>query len=162
MIKFCKIKKTTIYLLIGLLLFSGCTKKNPSVTNNLNSNENDNKYSIVLNNSDVEDKLDVIIKENIYFAPYKQILKVLGVQDNEMTFYTDSKTLEIKRKDKYMFFVAGSPGIIIDNVMENFINPPMYNNNTLYIPVIFTAEKLGFAASFDESKKSLNISNQVN
>jgi len=90
--------------------------------------------------------------------PFRAILNSLGVSDNNITWWENSKSVEVNFNEIFIFMSVGVDNAIVnESVIPLDVAPFILSGRTM-IPVRFISEVLSANVIWDELKNSVYIS----
>jgi hypothetical protein len=113
---------------------------------------------MVVNGANVIMDTAPYIKAGRTYVPVRYLANALGVQDANVNWDPDKKTVTITQEDKSIVLVIGSKTAKINGAdVELDVAPEIYRNGRTMLPARHVAEALGFQVGWNETLKQVVI-----
>lgn len=122
-----------------------------------NAEANNQNITVFVNGNRLQTDVPAMNVNGCTMLPFRAILNAIGVADKEITWSEESKSLEIRHNNKYVFLVIGSRGVVVDRTMTMLLTAPFIQQNRTMIPVRFVSEVFGAEVQWDGNTKTVNI-----
>ncbi len=122
-----------------------------------NAYASDQEISVLVNGKRVPSDVPPMVVDGTTMLPFRSILNALGVMDDQIVWRAESKSIEIRKDNKYVFLVIGSKGAVVDTSMQMLNVAPFIEQNRTMIPVRFVSEVLGADVKWDNETGTVNI-----
>ena len=96
-----------------------------------------------------------VMQNNRILVPYGPFLGALGLTAE---WAEEARTLTVAKDEISLVFTAGGSTAAVNGTLAALDAPPTFSSDTLYIPLRFTAENLGFQVSWDETTQTAAVS----
>lgn len=101
------------------------------------------EITVFVNGDKIASEVPAVVSNGSTMLPFRAILSALGVKDKEIQWHENSRSIEIRSGERYIFLAIGSPGAIVDNKMITLSAAPYITDGRTLIPVRFISEALG-------------------
>lgn len=138
-------KKTVLIILILAVIFSfSAFCKEESVTVRVNGNL-------------IESDVPPLLKDGRTFLPLRAILNAIGVDNENITWWELSRSVEIRHKDIHIFMILDSTQAIVNDSIYNLDAPAFETGGRTLVPVRFLSENLNCRVLWDDETYTVDI-----
>ncbi len=106
----------------------------------------------------VSDTPAVITDSGSTMLPFRAIFNSLGVNDDEIKWNSQSKSIEVNSGGNYIFLVIGNSGALVNDKLITLNAAPYIESGKTMVPVRFISESLGAGVQWDKETKTVKIS----
>lgn len=120
----------------------------------------DDGITVMVNGVRVESDVPAMNVSGSTMLPFRAIFNALGVGDDKIKWNQNSKSIEVREENTYIFLVIGSTGAVVNDKLITLNAAPYIDNGRTYVPVRFVSETLGADVDWDKSTKTVKITNK--
>jgi hypothetical protein len=120
----------------------------------------DDEITVMVNGARVESDVPAMNVSGSTMLPFRAIFNALGVGDDAIKWNPNSKSIEVRDGNTYIFLVIGSISALVNDKLITLNAAPYIDNGRTYVPVRFVSEALGAAVDWDKTTKTVKITNK--
>ena len=105
----------------------------------------------------VSDVAAVISPSGSTMLPFRSIFNALGVSDESIKWNPNSKSIEVRSGNQYIFLLIGNTGALINDSFITLNAAPYIENSKTLVPVRFVSEALGADVQWNKETKTVTI-----
>ena len=113
--------------------------------------------NVSLNGTAVSFGRQPVMQSDRILVPYGPFLEALGLTAE---WDEEARTLTVAKDEITLVFTNGGSTASVDGTLVSLDVPPVFFADTLYIPLRFTAESLGFQVSWNEAAQTAAVSSR--
>ncbi|NLJ76972.1 MAG: hypothetical protein GX325_06925 [Peptococcaceae bacterium] len=103
----------------------------------------------VINNAIHQASTAPYLVDGRFLAPYKEAAAVLGIDENNVFWDTNARTIEIHSANLELKFTIGDKTIYVNGVPRSMDAAPVDREGQVFLPLKWLAEALGYAVDWE-------------
>lgn len=118
------------------------------------------EVTVFVNETQVVSDTPAVIVSGSTMLPFRAIFNALGISDDCIKWNQNSKSIEIRKGDNYIFLVVGNTGAIVNDKLVTLNAAPYIEDGRTLVPVRFVSEALDADVQWNKATKTVTITNK--
>jgi len=116
------------------------------------------EITVIVNGKQVVSDVPAVISPSgSTMLPFRAIFNALGVSDESIKWNPNSKSIEVRSGNKYIFLLIGNTGALVNDTFITLNAAPYIENSRTLVPVRFVSEALGADVKWNKDAKTVTI-----
>ena len=118
---------------------------------------NEPPISVLVNGKAVESDVAPQLVQGRTMLPFRAILTALGVSEEEIKWWENSRSVEVRTHTVFLFLTIGSYQSVKNTQIVLLEAPPYLFQGRTMVPVRFISESLGASVNWQEEERIVTI-----
>jgi len=115
------------------------------------------EVTVMVNGKSVVSDVPAVNVSGNIMLPFRAIFHSLGVSDSAIKWNQNSRSIEVRNGNTYLFLVIGNAGALVNEKLLTLNAAPYIENGRTYVPIRFVSEALGADVKWNGTTKTVTI-----